>query len=161
MEICLRDVLHSWFPSNLTWVHYGDKPKYHGSRSLKIVKRDIIRRAEAEEKRVLRRMQEERHESRREEKKVRQERRRERLGGRLGRRECRLERVAQEHEDDSDYSDSHVCVMSGCVFNYIDAHNRSICQSSGRGSDTESGPFVEDLDDGEESCTEDSELDQY
>ncbi|KAB8305108.1 hypothetical protein EYC80_004403 [Monilinia laxa] len=160
MEICLRDVLHTWFPSNLTWVHYGDKPKYHGPRSLKIVKRGI-RRAEAEEKRVLRRMKEERHEFRREDKKERQEKRRERLDRRFWRREGRLERVAQKHEDDSDYSDSHVCFMSGCVLNYTDAHNRSVYQSSGRGSDTESGPFVEDPDDADESWTEDSELGQY
>ncbi|KAG4034790.1 hypothetical protein MFRU_002g01420 [Monilinia fructicola] len=160
MKICLRDVLHTWFPRNLTWVHYGDKPKYHGPGSLKIVKREI-RRAEAEEKRVLRRMQDKRNDFRRKEKKERQENRRERLTRRFWRRAGRLDRVAQEHEDDPDDSDSHVCFTSGCVLNYPSAHNRLAYQSSGRNSGTESGPFVEDPDDTEGSWTEDLEFERY
>lgn len=53
MKICVRDVIHTWFPKKLTWVPYDDMSKYHGPKSLKIIKK-FIRKVEAREARRLR-----------------------------------------------------------------------------------------------------------
>ncbi|ESZ92201.1 hypothetical protein SBOR_7410 [Sclerotinia borealis F-4128] len=149
-KICLQDVLHTWFPATLTWVHYGEDSKYHGPRSLKLIRR-YIRREEAEARRIELKEYKKRHKERREAKEPRQEIRRSRIERRRDRRESRFQRIADEHHNDSDLSDDHDCLERHCAINYTDAHNTIVYMDSGRDSDTNSeatNPSIGDPDDG-------------
>ncbi|KAF7876775.1 hypothetical protein EAF04_001858 [Stromatinia cepivora] len=154
-KVCVRDVIHSWFPKTLTFFDYGQNPIYHGPKSLKILKR-YIRRTEAEVARKKAKAQEERHEARRQAKGPRQEARRNRIEMRRERREARFQRICQEHEDDSEYSDDHDCLESKCALNYTDAEKPVTFEDSGRDSWTESESVESSDDDGQE--TDDSEF---
>ncbi|KAF7900830.1 hypothetical protein EAF00_003051 [Botryotinia globosa] len=47
-KVCLRHVLHSWFPERLTWIQYGQKHMYHGPIALKLIRRYIRTKAEGQ-----------------------------------------------------------------------------------------------------------------
>lgn len=155
-RVCLRNVIHDWFPERLTWYRYGKNSMYHGPISLRLLKRKI-RREEAEKVRVEIKEREKRHEARREAKEKRQELRMLRIGLRRDRRIARWSRIANEHAEDSDYSDDHDCNESGCVLNAQDAAKSVEYESSGRGSSTDTEGSDDPDDDG--MFTEDSELD--
>ncbi|KAJ8064068.1 hypothetical protein OCU04_007904 [Sclerotinia nivalis] len=158
-KIFVKDVIHSWFPKNLTFINYGQNPIYRGPKSLKILNK-YIRRTEAEVARKKAKAQEARHEARRQAKEPRQEARRHRIEMRRDRREARFQRICAEHEDDSEYSDDHDCLESKCALNYTDSEKPVEFVDSGRDSWTESETAIpreeNPDDDGQE--TDDSEF---
>ncbi|TGO88198.1 hypothetical protein BPOR_0177g00110 [Botrytis porri] len=131
-KVCLRHVLHSWFPERLTWIQYGKK-RTEGERR---------RRAFKEYKARLRQG--------REDKLQRQRYRKERIENRRNRRIARLSEIREAHAEDSEFSDDHDCVKSQCALNPETAHKKIDYISSGRDSVTDSeatNSFVEDSDD--------------
>ncbi|KAI9648315.1 hypothetical protein NHQ30_002948 [Ciborinia camelliae] len=162
MKICLRDILHEWFPKTLTWVDYGDNPMYHGPRSFKIIKKQM-KRDQIEGIRVAHKEYDERHRQRREIKEQRQEDRKARIDRRRDRRESRFHRIYDEHLDDPDYSDGHDCIESQCAINYTNAHNTVEYMDSERDSGTHSessNPPVDGTDD-DGNFTDDTEASLY
>ncbi|KAF7956454.1 hypothetical protein EAE96_003795 [Botrytis aclada] len=148
-KVCLRHVLHPWFPERLTWKHYGKKRMYHGPISLKLIKR-YIRRTEGEGQRRVLKEHKERLRQGREDKLLRQRYRKERIENRRNRRTARLSEIREAHAEDSEFSDDHDCVESQCAINPETAHKKIHYVSSGRDpfSDSEAmDPVVEDSDD--------------
>ncbi|KAF5874715.1 uncharacterized protein Bfra_004730 [Botrytis fragariae] len=148
-KICLRHVLHSWFPERLTWIQYGKKLMYHGPISLKLIKR-YIRRTEGEGQRRALKEHKTRLGQGQENKLQRQRDRKERIENRRNRRIARLSEIREAHAEDSEFSDDHNCVESQCALNPETAHKKIHYISSGRDPVTDSeaeNSFVEDSDD--------------
>ncbi|KAF7920470.1 hypothetical protein EAE99_008084 [Botrytis elliptica] len=147
--VCLRHVLHSWFPERLTWIQYGKKRTYHGPIFLKLIKRHI-RRTKAEGRRMALKEHKTRLRQGRENKLERQRDRKERIENRRNRRIARLSEMREAHAEDSEFSDDHDCVESQCALNPETAHKKIHYISSGRDPVTDSeatNSFVEDSDD--------------
>ncbi|TGO52390.1 hypothetical protein BCON_0142g00170 [Botryotinia convoluta] len=148
-KVCLRHVLHSWFPERLTWIQYGKKRMYHGPISLELIKKSI-RRTEGEGQRRALKEHKTRLRQGRENKLQRQRYRKERIENRRNRRIVRLSEIREAHAEDSEFSDDHDCVKSQCALNPETAHKKIHYVSSGRDPITDSeamDPFVEDSDD--------------
>ncbi|KAM0156994.1 hypothetical protein ACHAQE_006158 [Botrytis cinerea] len=148
-KVCLRNVLHLWFPERLTWIQYGNKCMYHGPISLKLIRR-YIRRTEGEGQRRAIKEHETRLREGRENKLQRQRDRKKRIGNRRNRRIARLSETQEAHAEDSEFSDDHDCVESQCVLNPETAHKKIQYVSSGRDPITDSeamNSFAEDSDD--------------
>ncbi|TGO24318.1 hypothetical protein BPAE_0106g00230 [Botrytis paeoniae] len=148
-KVCLRHVLHSWFPERLKWIQYGKKRMYHGPISLKLIKR-YIRRTEGEGQRRALKEHKTRLRQGRENKLQRQRDRKERIENRRNRRIARLSEIREVHAEDSEFLDDHDCVESQCALNPETAHKKIHYISSGRNPVTDSeatNSFVEDSDD--------------